>query len=412
MSVSMDIKEIYAKWDSINLVYRIIGGLVLGVILALLIPGIGYLSLFGDAFIWALKGAAPVLVLFLIIGALSKKGQNLGKRFKLVISLYIISTIIAAIVAVVMSFAFPVELTLDMTPDDIGDYTTDFTELVSTLLSKILCNPIDAIASGNYLGILFWGIVVGLTVKAVASDTARTLCEDASNVMLKVIRVIINFAPFGIFGLIYNTVSTNGLDIFVEYGELILLIVSSMLIVFFVTNPLIVFLVTKKNPYPLLFRCLRDSAITAFFTRSSAANIPVNLNTCEKMGLDKEFYSVSIPLGATINMDGAAITITVMSLAAAFTLGIEVPISVALLLCIVSTFAACGASGVNGGSLLLIPLACSLLGVSDFIAMQLITIGFIIGVIQDSMETALNSSSDVLFTATAEMYESSKNQSE
>jgi serine/threonine transporter len=270
---------------------------------------------------------------------------------------------------------------------------------------KLVCNPIEALMTGNYLGILFWAVIVGIILRTTASEGTLKMCEDVSDTLVKVIRGIISFAPFGILGLIYESVSTNGMDIFVDYGHLILLLVAAMLIVMFITNPLIVFITTRRNPYPLLFACIKGSAITAFFTRSSAANIPMNLALCEKMGVDKELYSTSIPLGATINMNGAAITITVMTLAAAFTLGVDVPIYMAILLCIVSAFAACGASGVGGGSLLLIPLACSLLGISDTIAAQLIAIGFIIGVIQDSLETALNSSADAYFTAAAEIHE-------
>ena len=260
-------------------------------------------------------------------------------------------------------------------------------------------------AEGNYLGILFWAIVAGFFVRKLASETTTNLCNDASNIFMAVIKIVINFAPFGVMGIIYSTVSAGGLDIFLEYGHLILLLVGSMLTVVFITNPILVFLNTRRNPYSLLFQCIKGSAITAFFTRSSAANIPVNLALCEKMGLDKDFYSVSIPLGAAINMDGAAITITVMTLAAASTLGIEVPLFMAILLCIVASLSACGAAGVNGGSLLLIPLACSLLGISDDIAMELVAIGFVIGVIQDSLETALDFLSDVLFTATADYCE-------
>ena len=261
---------------------------------------------------------------------------------------------------------------------------------------------------GNYLSILFWSALVGFVIKAVRSETLKNVFQEGSVVVTRIIRIIIEFAPIGIFGLIYNTVSTNGMEIFVEYGALIVLLVACMVIVMFITNPIIGGLLMHRNPYPLLLTCLKNSAITAFFTRSSAANIPVNLALCERIGLDKSFYSVSIPLGATINMNGAAITITVMTLCAAFTLGMDVPIVMALLLCIIATVAACGASGVSGGSLLLIPLACSMLGIGEDVAMQMVAIGFIIGVIQDSLETALNSSADVYFTAVAEVSEARK----
>lgn len=397
----VDVIGLYRKWDSINLVYRILGGLAIGVVLALIVPGSPYIALLGSAFIWALKAVAPFLVLFLVINTLAKSGQNLGPRFRRVIRLYLASTIIASIVAVVFSFVHPVMLTFTGEPE-VQPYAGDIAELLSTILAKIICNPITALVEANFLGILFWAVIIGLFLRKMVSETTMTVCNDASDILMSIIKVVINFAPFGILGLIYDTVSTSGMEIFTEYGELILILVASMLTVMFVTNPLLVFLHLRKNPYPILFACLKGSAVTAFFTRSSAANIPVNMKLCEDMGLDKDFYSVSIPLGATINMDGAAITITVMTLAAAFTLGVDVPIYMAAVLCIVAALSACGASGVNGGSLLLIPLACSLLGINGDVAMQLVAIGFIIGVIQDSLETALNSSSDVLFTATAD----------
>lgn len=401
----MGVIQIYEKWESINLVYRIIGGLLIGLVLALIVPDNEYIPLLGTMFINALKAIAPFLVLFLVIGSLSKSAKGIGSRFKLVIYLYVISTIISAIVATVLCFLFPTEISLTIAPGSTSGSPSDAYDLISSLLLKLVSNPITALSEGNYLGILFWAIIVGFILRTTASEGTLKICNDLSDTLVKIIRLIISFAPFGILGLIYDSVSTNGMDIFVDYGHLILILVAAMLFVMFVTNPLISFIVTRKNPYPLLFACIRGSAVTAFFTRSSAANIPMNLALCEKMGVDKELYSTSIPLGATINMNGAAITITVMTLAAAYTLGVDVPFYLAALLCIVSAFAACGASGVGGGSLLLIPLACSLLGISDTIAAQLIAIGFIIGVIQDSLETALNSSSDALFTATAEIHE-------
>ena len=401
----MGIKQVYDKWESISLVYRIIGGLLIGLVLALIVPGNEYIPILGALFIGALKAIAPFLVLFLVIGSLSKSGKGIGPRFRLVIILYIVSTIISAIVATLISFGFPADIALIVPPESTTGSPDSAYDLISGLLMKLVCNPIEALMTGNYLGILFWAVIVGIILRTTASEGTLKMCEDVSDTLVKVIRGIISFAPFGILGLIYESVSTNGMDIFVDYGHLILLLVAAMLVVMFITNPLIVFITTRRNPYPLLFACIKGSAITAFFTRSSAANIPMNLALCEKMGVDKELYSTSIPLGATINMNGAAITITVMTLAAAFTLGVDVPIYMAILLCIVSAFAACGASGVGGGSLLLIPLACSLLGISDTIAAQLIAIGFIIGVIQDSLETALNSSADAYFTAAAEIHE-------
>lgn len=401
----MGIKQVYDKWESISLVYRILGGLLIGLVLALIVPGNDYIPILGSLFIGALKAIAPFLVLFLVIGSLSKSGKGIGPRFRLVIILYVVSTIISAIIATLISFGFPADIALVVPPESTSGSPDSAYDLISGLLMKLVCNPIEALMTGNYLGILFWAVIVGIILRTTASEGTLKMCEDVSDTLVKVIRGIISFAPFGILGLIYESVSTNGMDIFVDYGHLILLLVAAMLIVMFITNPLIVFITTRRNPYPLLFACIKGSAITAFFTRSSAANIPMNLSLCEKMGVDKELYSTSIPLGATINMNGAAITITVMTLAAAFTLGVDVPIYMAILLCIVSAFAACGASGVGGGSLLLIPLACSLLGISDTIAAQLIAIGFIIGVIQDSLETALNSSADAYFTAAAEIHE-------
>ena len=405
MSSLMTVKEIYQKWESINLVYRIIGGLLIGLLLALIIPGNEYIYLIGNAFIKALIAIAPFLVLLLVIGSLSKAAAGISNRFKLIIYLYIGSTIVSAAVATVMSFAFPVEVILDPSLGGGSGTSGDMYTLVSGLLFKMICNPVGALTEGNYLGILFWAIIVGIILRTTASEGTLKLFDDLSDTVIKVIRLIISFAPFGVMGLIYYSVSTNGTGIFINYGALVLLLVGTMAIVMLVTNPLIVFLLTRRNPYPLLLACIKGSGVTAFFTRSSAANIPMNMSTCEKMGIDKELYSTSIPLGATINMNGAAITITVMTLAAAHTLNVEVPIFMALLLCIVSSFAACGASGVGGGSLLLIPLACSLIGISNDVAGVLIGIGAIIGVIQDSMETALNSSSDVLFTATAEIHD-------
>ena len=401
----MGIKQVYDKWESINLVYRIIGGLLIGLILALIIPDNKYIPLLGTMFMDALKAIAPFLVLFLVIGSLSKSGKNIGPRFRLVIYLYVISTIIAASIAAIMSFAFPSEIMLNVDVNNVPKTSNDAYTLVSGLLLKLVANPITALSTGNYLGILFWAIIVGLILRTTASEGTLRICNDLTDTLVKVIKIVISFAPFGILGLIYGSVSEYGMSIFADYGHLVLVLVGSMILVMFVTNPLIVFITTRRNPYPLLFACLKGSAVTAFFTRSSAANVPVNLSLCEKMGIDKELYSTSIPLGATINMNGAAITINVMTLAAAYTLGVDVPLYMAILLCIVSAFAACGASGVGGGSLLLIPLACSLLGISDTIAAQLIAIGFIIAVIQDSLETALNSSADVLFTATAEIHE-------
>ena len=402
----MGLKQVYEKWTSINLVVRIVAGLVIGAVLALVIPGIEPITLLGTIFVNALKAIAPVLVFVLIASSLAGSGSGLGSKFEKVLILYIGSTVVAAAVAVILSYAFP--LTVTLIEGDTSETVSSTWELLSGIIAGIFTNPVTAIMDGNYLSILFWSALVGFVIKAVRSEILKNVFQEGSVVVTRIIRIIIEFAPIGIFGLIYNTVSTNGMEIFVEYGALIVLLVACMVIVMFITNPIIGGLLMHRNPYPLLLTCLKNSAITAFFTRSSAANIPVNLALCERIGLDKSFYSVSIPLGATINMNGAAITITVMTLCAAFTLGMDVPIVMALLLCIIATVAACGASGVSGGSLLLIPLACSMLGIGEDVAMQMVAIGFIIGVIQDSLETALNSSADVYFTAVAEVSEARK----
>ena len=398
-----DLKGIYEAWTSISLVLRILVALIAGVTLALIFPGSPYVYLVGDAFVWGLKAVAPFLVFFLVVAAISNSSYNVGDRFKTVVTLYLVSTIIAATLATVICYLWPSTVTF-VTPLDSSDID-DAYKLVESLVAKLICNPVDAFAETNFLGILTWAIIIGLFMKAYASETTKTVSKDISNILAMVISFVIQFAPFGIFGLIYNAVSKSGLDIFIEYGHLILLLVISMLIVMFVTNPILAFLTNRRNPYPLLMKCLKGSAITAFFTRSSAANIPINLKLCEELELDKDFYSVSIPLGATINMNGAAITITVMTLAAAYTLGISIPLYIAIALCIVAALSACGAAGVTGGSLMLLPLSCSLLGISGDIASELIAVGLIIGVIQDSLETALNSSADVFFTATADIRE-------
>ncbi|MCQ2071177.1 MAG: serine/threonine transporter SstT, partial [archaeon] len=397
-------RQIYDQWNAIKLILRILGGLILGIVLAVLIPGLPYIPLLGTLFVGALKAIAPFLVFFLILAALSKSRSSLGPQFKTVIFLYILSTVISAVLAVLINFAHPITLTLDIEAAA-GEPARDLEELIGNLAKKLIQNPVSAMVEGNYLGVLFWGIIFGLLLKKYGEDKTIDVACDISSIVSHVIRVVINFAPIGIFGIVYDAISENSLSIFTEYGALIVILVVAMLIVMFVTNPILVFLTTRRNPYPLLFKCLKTSALTAFFTRSSAANIPVNMQLADDMKLDKNFYSVSIPLGATINMNGAAITITTMALVTAFTVGVDVPLPLAILLCIIATVAACGASGVAGGSLLLIPLACSMFGIGDDIAMQVVAIGFIIGVIQDSMETALNSSSDILFTAAADIHE-------
>lgn len=394
------------KIMSIPLVLRISLGLLIGVILGLVLPQATFIAMLGKIFISALKGIAPILVLFLVISSLANAGKNLGARFKTVILLYLISTLIAAVVAVVISFIFPLTVTLSGSVE--ASAPGKLSEVFGTLLTNMVMNPIQALSTGNYVGILFWAILVGVSVRKFTDEATKSVLCDISNAISVIISWVIQAAPFGILGLSFETVSQNGAGIFYDYGKLIVLLIACMFIQALIMNPVMVAICLKKNPYPLVFKCLRESAITAFFTRSSAANIPINMALCEKLKLDKEFYSVSIPLGATINMDGAAITITIMSLAAAFSSGVHVNIIIALILSVVATLGACGASGVAGGSLLLIPMACSLLGVSQDVAMQMVSIGFIIGIVQDSLETALNSSSDVLITATAEYMQKNK----
>lgn len=394
-------KNIVNVYNRTSLIIRIIIGLVIGALLGLLCPGITWLGTLGDLFVGALKAIAPVLVFALVVSALAQGRNKMDRRFGLVIFLYLISTLLASVTAVVGSFLFPQTLILaesaeaEAIPTGIG-------EVMNNLLMNMVANPVGSLVEGRYIGILFWAVVLGLAMKKIASDGTKQFLLDTSEVVSQAVRWIINLAPFGIMGLVFNNVSSNGLSIFTAYGKLLLLLVGCMLTVALVVDPLIAFIFLRKNPYPLVWRCLLKSGLTAFFTRSSAANIPVNMSLCEKLGLDREMYSVSIPLGATINMDGAAITIAVMTLAAANTVGMAVDFPSALILSFLSTLAACGASGVAGGSLLLIPMACSLFGIPQDVAMQVVAVGFIIGVVQDSVETALNSAGDVMFAATAE----------
>ncbi len=399
-------KNLFRQWNSINIIYRILGGLLLGIILALVFPDASAISLLGTIFVNALKGIAPLLVFFLVISSLCHAGQSHGGIIRTVIFLYLFSTLLAAVIAVIASFLFPVTLTLQNTAADMSA-PQSITDVFNTLLLNIVANPVDSLANANYIGILAWAVLLGFGLR-VAGEPTKKVFSDISSAISKVVTWIISFAPFGILGLVYSAITENGLSIFTEYGKLLALLIGCMLFIYFVTNPLLVFLCIRQNPFPLILKCMKDSAITAFFTRSSAANIPVNMKICEELKLDKNTYSVTIPLGATINMNGAAITITVMTLAAVHTLGIEVSFPTAIILSLLATLSACGASGVAGGSLLLIPMACSLFNIPNDIAMQVVGIGFIIGVIQDSMETALNSSSDLLLSATAEFREWSK----
>lgn len=397
-------KKIISKWNSLSLVIRILICMVIGAGIGLLTPSWTFVGILGNIFVGALKAIAPILVAVLVMSALSKARGGIGKRFRTVIFLYMTTTFLAAFIAVIASFLFPVTVVLSegtvegTPPDGIG-------EVITNLLTNVVTNPIKSMSDGNYLGILFWAIILGLALKHVAKPSTIDVFSDLADSISKVVYWIIQCAPFGILGLIFTVVSENGLSIFTSYGKLLAVLVGCMLTVSLIINPIIVAITLKKNPYPLVFTCLKESGITAFFTRSSAANIPINMKLCEKLGLDRDFYSVSIPLGSTINMDGAAITITVMTLAAANTLGIAVDFPTALILSVLSTLGACGASGVAGGSLLLIPMACSLFGISNDVAMQMVSVGFIISVVQDSLETALNSSGDVLLTATAEYHD-------
>jgi serine/threonine transporter len=400
-------KNLFRQWNSINIIYRILGGLLLGIILALVFPDASAISLLGTIFVNALKGIAPLLVFFLVISSLCHAGQSHGGIIRTVIFLYLFSTLLAAVIAVIASFLFPVTLTLQNTAADMSA-PQSITDVFNTLLLNIVANPVDSLANANYIGILAWAVLLGFGLR-VAGEPTKKVFSDISSAISKVVTWIISFAPFGILGLVYSAITENGLSIFTEYGKLLALLIGCMLFIYFVTNPLLVFLCIRQNPFSLILKCLKDSAITAFFTRSSAANIPVNMKICEELELDKNTYSVTIPLGATINMNGAAITITVMTLAAVHTMGIEVSFPTAIILSLLATLSACGASGVAGGSLLLIPMACSLFNIPNDVAMQVVGIGFIIGVIQDSMETALNSSSDLLLSATAEFREWRKN---
>ena len=397
-------KAIGRIWNGTSLIVKILIGLALGILFGLLTPQAAFLGILGNLFVGALKGIAPLLVFVLVISSLANATGGIGKRFSTVIVLYLVSTLVAAVIAVVSSFLFPI--TIKLTTGDVNTVPPgELKDIFLSILGNLVQNPISAIAEANYIGVLAWAIMLGLALKAFASPALKSSLQNISDALSRVVRWIIGLAPFGILGLVFSSVSTSGLSIFADYGRLLLLLVGTMAFVVLVSNPLIVGLTLRRNPYPLVFRCLRESGITAFFTRSSAANIPVNMSLCEKLGLDKDFYSVSIPLGATINMDGAAVVITVMTLAAAHTLGIGVSIVSAILLSILATLCAGGTSGVAGGSLLLIPLACSMFGIHNDIAMQVVAVGFIISVIQDSCETAINSSSDVLFTATAEFRE-------
>ena len=401
--ISKALRGVADKYNGVSLIIRIIVGLIAGTALALVVPHMMWIGEFGTLFVSALKAVAPILVFVLVASALAQGNSKLDGRFGTVLFLYLFTTFLSAVVAVLTSRMFPQTISLGDAAD--ADVVPQgLSEVVQTLLTNIVANPIQAMIDGNYICILMWACLFGLAMKGIANESSKAFLANVADGVSQVIRWVINLAPFGIMGLVFTSVSENGLAAFNEYGSLLLLLVGTMLLMVLVFGPLVIFLYLHRNPYPLVYRCFKESGLTAFFTRSSAANIPVNMQLCEKLGLDKDMYSVSIPLGATINMNGAAITITIMAMAAANTMGIQISLPAAILLSVVSALGACGASGVAGGSLLLIPMACSLFGISNDIAMQVVGVGFIIGVIQDSVETCLNSASDVEFAATAEYH--------
>lgn len=393
--------KVLKMWNQISLVKQIAIGLIVGILLAVTIPEAAKsLTIFGTLFVSALKAVAPILVFFLVMAAIvqHKKGQQ--TNMKSIIFLYLLGTFLAGAIAVIVSFLFPVTITLTESTEELAS-PDNAIEVIRTLVLNMVDNPVNALVQANYIGILTWAIILGLALKN-ASDTTKTFISNFSDAIAKMVGWIIKLAPLGIMGIVIGSVTENGLKSLLDYGNLLLVLIGTMLIVALIVNPLIVFINVRQNPYPLVFKCLRESGITAFFTRSSAANIPVNMELSKKLGLDKETYGISIPLGATINMAGAAITISALTLAAVNTLDIQVDLPTAIILSVLAAVCACGASGVAGGSLLLIPLACSLFGIPNEIAMQVVAVGLVISVLQDSFETALNSSTDVLFTATAE----------
>lgn len=400
-------KEFFDKVNQVSLVKQILVGLIVGVVLATTVPEFAKVfTILGTIFVGALKAVAPILVLFLVMAAISGHKSGQQTNMKDIIVMYLMGTFLAGAVAVILSFMFPIQIALSTATEGLAA-PQGILEVLKTLLLKLVDNPINAIYSANYLGILVWAIVLGILFRN-ATDSTKSLIVDFSDAISKLVTWVIKLAPLGIMGLVIDSITTSGLDALLGYSKLLFLLVGCMLLVAFVMNPFIAYMYMKRNPYPLVMKCIKESGVTAFFTRSSAANIPVNMKLCEELELDKDTYSVSIPLGATINMAGATITITILTMAAVHTLGIEVNFLTAILLCVLSAASACGASGVAGGSLLLIPLSCSLFSIPDDIAMQVVGVGFIIGVLQDSFETALNSSTDVVFTAAAEYHQQQK----
>ncbi len=398
------IKKLWRKMNDTSLVKQIAVGIVLGILLAALIPDwVASVAILGTLFVNALKAVAPVLVFVLVMSALATKPASASSNMKPIIILYIVSTFLASLTAVAVSFLFPVELNLQLTNAQLNP-PSNITEVIRTVVLNIVDNPVHALLNANYIGILAWSVVLGLALRQ-AGDTTKTVIKDFADVITQLVQWVLRFAPIGIFGLVASTIAESGFSVLLAYVQLLGLLLASFFFVALVLNPILAYIKMRRNPYPLVLLTLRESGLYAFFTRSSAANIPVNLNLCRKLGLNEDTYSVSIPLGASINMAGAAITIAILTLAATHTLNINVDFGTAFLLCVISAIGACGASGVAGGSLMLIPLACSLFGINNDIAMQVVGVGFIIGVLQDSCETALNSSSDVLFTAVAEYAE-------
>ena len=390
-----------------SLIQKIMIGIVIGTTLGILVPEWSFISSLGELFIGALKGIAPLLVFVLIIASLA--GQKAGAKTYVgpVLVVYLLATFLAALVAVIISYAFPIEIVLDVS-EEISAAPSQLGDVLGNILTSVVQNPIQGMMEGNYLAVLFWASLIGISLRQ-SSENTKDFLENISTGITKVVQMIINLAPIGVTGLVFTSVATTGLSGLAKYGQLLLLLVGTMTFMALIVYPAIVFWQIRQNPYPLVFFVLKESAMPAFFTRSSAANIPVNIRLAKALNLSEESYSVSIPLGATINMGGAAITITIMTLATVNTLGMDVPIHLAFLLSLIAAISACGASGIAGGSLLLIPLACSLFGIPDDIAMQVVGVGFIIGVIQDSVETALNSSSDLLFTASVEFADRRKN---
>ncbi|MFV0559262.1 MAG: serine/threonine transporter SstT [Enterococcus sp.] len=383
-----------------SLIQRIVLGIILGILLGVMVPTWTFISILGELFVGALKAIAPILVFVLIMASVAKHQSGTKTFVKPILVLYLGATLLAAIIAVVASYLFPVTLTLQKAAEQSSPQA--LSDVLNTILTNIVQNPLGAIIDGNYLAVLFWSALIGFALR-MRSKEVKNMIEDISTAITQVVQLIIAFAPLGILGLVYTSVATTGISGLSQYGKLLLLLVGTMLTIALIIYPAIVFFYIRQNPYPLVFFCLKESAVPAFFTRSSAANIPINMMLAKQMGLTKESYSISLPLGATINMGGAAVTISIMTLAAVHTLGMDVPLPLAFVLCLLSALSACGASGIAGGSLLLIPLACSLFGISNDVAMQVVGVGFIIGVVQDSIETAINSSSDLLFTATVEL---------